>query len=304
MLGGIVQTLSVLLAGKFVISEGQPNVLLLVHGITNQSVDLVLPVNHAASIQEIFWNFQSYILVHFTNNHLEIKNSEFNNRLETLDNGATLRINDLRKEDAGIYSVTIDYTDKKKDKISYELIVYEPVPFPAIRSEVTDDNPEQCNVTLHCAVPSNTSDFLYTCKCTLRDSEYQDIKSNASFIWISLPLDHQDVEVACIVRNPADQKNISFNVPSICFNNLYFHQSKGERRQYYLFYLAILPVLGMVLGYFLLLKRNNKKRKESKEMEEIHYTDLAPRSYINQRIEHKDEDCGAVIYSAVVHSPT
>ncbi|KAG9465059.1 hypothetical protein GDO78_019005, partial [Eleutherodactylus coqui] len=103
----------------------RPAVLLPVNGIIGQSVHLTLPVDQTGpEEEEIYWTFQNIILAHGTYNHLKIIPEKFRNRLETPDNGRSLRITNLRKEDGGIYSATIYSADKKTYNISYNLTVY------------------------------------------------------------------------------------------------------------------------------------------------------------------------------------
>ncbi|XP_066465261.1 SLAM family member 5-like [Eleutherodactylus coqui] len=220
MPGRVIGTLTILLAAKLVISEGQPAVPLPVPGIIGQSVNLTLPVDQTGpEEEEIYWTFQNIILAHFTYNHLKIRNEKFKNRLETLNNSRSLRITNLRKEDGGIYSATIHSADKMKYNTSYNLTVYEPVPSPTIQTECRKPSIDGGNVTLHCSVPSNTSDISYTWKCRQNNTEYQ-LCNTGSIIQMSLPPDHQDMEFLCIVQNPADQKNKSINTHNICPNLL------------------------------------------------------------------------------------
>ncbi|XP_073493779.1 CD48 antigen-like isoform X2 [Phyllobates terribilis] len=266
MLGRIIQTLCILLTAVLAFLQGKPDVHLQVHGITNRSVDLILQINRTGHIQEIYWTLQSRILAVFQNNLLDIKNKDYDNRLEILDYGSILRINNLRKEDGGIYHVTVQYTDRNQDSASYILTVYDPVPPPSIQIGWEEDTGERCNVTLHCSVPSQTSHLSYTWKSRHQDSTYQ-LYSNGSSIQISLPPDHQDMELLCIVQNPADQKNVSINTQRDCSHPDTFRGSK-----------------------------------ESKEMQEIHYADLALETKsCERRAGPKNEEHNKeTVYSAVV----
>ncbi|XP_056388654.1 CD48 antigen-like [Hyla sarda] len=306
MLGRIIYTLTILMAPKPIISEGKPDVPLPVHGIINQSADLSLPVDQIGSELEIYWNYQTYILTHFTNNQLKNTDDNYKNRLETLNNGATLRINNLRKEDGGIYYATVYITDKKEYE-SYNLTVYDPVPSPEIRIEVKENTKERCNVTLRCSVPSNTSDLSYTWKYRHQDPKYH-LYNNGSVIQISVNFDSVDMEILCIVQNPADQKNVSYTVRHICHDLVPVSQSKDGRRYYYYMsvIMVILVLVSVMLVFFLNIKRK-KAEKESKQESEIQYAELSlvSQSWKNQRDEPKEEEQSTAIeYSTLVHQPT
>ncbi|CAJ0938888.1 unnamed protein product, partial [Ranitomeya imitator] len=88
----------------------------------------------------------------------------------------------------------------------------EPITQPNVITEKANTK-KQCNITLHCSVTSHTSDLSYTWKSRHQDSTYQ-LYGDGSTIQISVPPDHQDMELLCIVQNPADQKNISITVTS------------------------------------------------------------------------------------------
>ncbi|KAM4013530.1 SLAM family member 5-like [Anomaloglossus baeobatrachus] len=242
--------------------KGKPDVHLPVHGITDRSVDLTLPVKGTGPVQEIFLIFQSIILAFFQNNRLNIKNIKFNKRLEILDNSTIMRINNLRKEDGGIYSVTVHYTDIEQYNASYILTVYDPVASPKIQRQRNDNN--LCNVTLHCSVPSNISDLSYIWKSRNQNATYQPY-SNGSTIQISVPPDHQDMEFLCIVQNPADQKNVSIHVRHVCSYLDTFRKSKDEGRHYHL--LLLFPLAALVIFGWFLFKRYNKKKSAKKTRE-------------------------------------
>ncbi|KAM3920482.1 SLAM family member 5-like [Leptodactylus fuscus] len=234
MVGCILQVLSVLLAANLIISEGKPNAPHPVHGVINQSADLTLDVNQTGDIQEIYWTYKTYILASYMNNHLVVRHYAFANRLETLNSGTTLRITNLRKEDGGIYTVSAHFIHKEINQRSYNLTVYDPVPSPVIWTEVKEDTTDQCNVTLYCSVPSYTSDFSYTWIYRHRDSEYQPY-NNGSSIHISEPPDHADMELLCIVHNPADKKNASVNVRHICPNLVTINHRKCGKKEIFYF---------------------------------------------------------------------
>ncbi|XP_071972509.1 SLAM family member 5-like [Engystomops pustulosus] len=239
MLGRIIETLSILLAAKLLISKGQRRVPLPVYGVINQSVVLRLPVDQTGSGLEMYWTFQGIILALFTNNQQKIMNKKFMTRLETSDSGTTLRIHNLSMEDAGIYAVSVHTTGRNIYQTSYNLTVYEPVPSPDIQREVTGYRTDGCNVTLQCSVPSHPSHLSYTWKYRDQDQEYQPYDSGST-TQISLAPDHQDLEILCIVHNPADHKNVSRNMSQICPKPDITHKCTGGKRSCAFFLVGII----------------------------------------------------------------
>ncbi|XP_075700687.1 CD48 antigen-like [Rhinoderma darwinii] len=200
---------------------------LLHHSAEFYYTDLPLPV------LDVTWQFLTREkittkVVMYHKDQFTIYNSQFNGRLELSDNGTKLRIQDLKMEDTGVYTLIMTFPNLEIGQLTYVLTVYEPVPFPAIRID-RKNTTDRCNVTLHCSVPSNTSDFFYTWKYRLQGLEYQPY-NNGSSIQISLPRDHQDTEFLCIVQNPADQKNVSFNIRHNWLDLIYTNGIKYYKR--------------------------------------------------------------------------
>ncbi|KAG8548012.1 hypothetical protein GDO81_026885 [Engystomops pustulosus] len=240
-----------------------------VYGIINQEVVLRLPVDQTGSGLEMYWTFQSIILAHFSNNQMKIINEKFMTRLEPSDSGTTLRIHNLTMEDAGIYAVSVHTAGRKIYQTSYNLTVYEPVPSPYLRTEVMGYRTDGCNVTLQCSVPSHPSHLSYTWKYRHQDQEYQ-LYDSGSTTQISLAPDHQDMEILCIVHNPADHKNVSSTLQEICSDHANSPDiEKGIKRRYYLLivlYVVVFTVIASAGWYF--MKRNKRRKAEENRKEE------------------------------------
>ncbi|KAM4014116.1 SLAM family member 5-like isoform 2-T3 [Anomaloglossus baeobatrachus] len=187
---------------------GQP-----VAGLLHQSVELC-PLNLSRPVLEVTWKFETQEktrkMAMYHTDKVTLYDAQFTDRLELSNNGAKLRINDLRMEDTGVYTEEVTFTNHEMSQITFVLTVYEPVPQPQV-IKMMENTAEQCHVTLHCSVTQNMSDLSYTWKSRHRYSPYQPY-SNGSIIQISVPPDHQDMEYLCIVHNPADQKNVSTSV--------------------------------------------------------------------------------------------
>ncbi|XP_075700686.1 SLAM family member 5-like [Rhinoderma darwinii] len=260
---------------------------LLHHSAAFYYTDLPLPV------LDVTWQFltrekTTTKVVMYHKDQFTIYNPQFDGRLELSDNGTKLRIQDLRMEDTGVYTLIMTFTNNEVDHVTYDLAVYEPIPLPIIIPEKKDTT-DGCNVTLHCSVPSNTSDFFYTWKYRLQGSEYQPY-NNGSTVHILLPPDHQDMEVLCIVQNPADQKNVSVNIKS-CF-------SKDPSRLRYTGYIIPLFLIILAATIFIIWKIRRKKT-EGEELEYCMAEILSVESSTNINQLDTTEECESKVMDVI-----
>ncbi|XP_071972507.1 SLAM family member 5-like [Engystomops pustulosus] len=156
-------------------------------------------------------------------------------------------------EDAGIYRIDVVQTNGKAESYSCNVTVYDYVPSPYIQREVTGYRTDGCNVTLQCSVPSHPSHLSYTWKYRDQDQEYQPYDSGST-TQISLAPDHQDMEILCIVHNPADHKNVSVQMKDLCHDERpRLHNRRGDtcwiKMSIYLPLLAVLSLLVAVLSF-------------------------------------------------------
>ncbi|XP_069584575.1 SLAM family member 9-like isoform X2 [Ranitomeya imitator] len=262
-------TAAVLLLLSLLIPGEQANTR-QVAGLLHHSVELYDPDLSLPS-HDVIWKFQtqnktSTRAVMYQKSEITIYDSQFTDRLKLSNNGTKLHINDLRMEDSGVYTTEVTLTNNEIHHATYILTVYEPITQPNVITEKANTK-KQCNITLHCSVTSHTSDLSYTWKSRHQDSTYQ-LYGDGSTIQISVPPDHQDMELLCIVQNPADQKNISITVTS-CNN-------RGRPRHQWILY--IIPVIIIVTTVTILLtwkirKKQKKKmrRKQSEEERKVEY---------------------------------
>ncbi|XP_018431054.1 PREDICTED: SLAM family member 9-like, partial [Nanorana parkeri] len=252
-----------------------------VNGLINQSVLLSPSVDTSHPVQHVYWNFQAHIMASFINSQLTVIRNEFKGRLEMLDDGRALRIGQLTLNDSGLYSVTMTFMDKTLDA-SYNLTVYEPVPTPSIRFKSMEKTTDWCNVTLRCSIPRNTSSLSYTWKYRHGDQLYN---NSGETVQMSLQRESWDMEVLCIVHNPADRKNVS--LAKFCTKYSGKHRKTGQdkkNRGYYSF-LALLVVPLVFLGWYLLdMKKRRRKEPQSIDSEQMNYAELimAPRNVPTQ----------------------
>ncbi|XP_069806957.1 CD48 antigen-like [Dendropsophus ebraccatus] len=191
----------------------------LVMGLVNHSVELSTRLHFPLPVQETIWKFTSVSktvkVAEIGNGSLLTYSEQFKSRIGAFSNGTTIVIQHLSLRDAGEYCAEIILTSKEMYSSYFILAVYEPVPLPAIWIEWEKNTTDQCNITLHCSVPSITPYLSYIWKRRHKDPAFY-LYSTGSSIQISLPPDQQDTEFLCIVKNPADQKNFSVHIGHIC----------------------------------------------------------------------------------------
>ncbi|XP_041429445.1 uncharacterized protein LOC108699370 isoform X3 [Xenopus laevis] len=103
------------------------NVPLQVIGFEKHSAFLKNRIDMTVPMDEILWLFKTkekqVRLADFSKPYFEIRFPQFNNRLEPLDDG-TIRINDLRMEDSGIYTAAITFINHETKRLTFNLTVY------------------------------------------------------------------------------------------------------------------------------------------------------------------------------------
>ncbi|XP_068109292.1 basement membrane-specific heparan sulfate proteoglycan core protein-like isoform X2 [Hyperolius riggenbachi] len=207
-------------------------------GLLNQSVDLSIAVGEPPT--QVTWKFdnrnQTFKIAEIEDNDLQPHYHQFTGRLEALKNGTVLRIKDSTKADEGIYYAYVTLVDHQLLKFTYYVTLYEAVPTPSVNVTEINRTNESCNVVLHCSVP-NTSNVSYSWKYRHGDSDYHEYNSTAATIQMPVSRDSRDLEVWCIVHNPASKKNVSIRVTPC--------QQKENRHHYFL-----IPAILLLLGIF------------------------------------------------------
>ncbi|XP_041429451.1 SLAM family member 8-like [Xenopus laevis] len=146
---------------------------------------------------------------------LDIQNRQFEGRLQSSHNGTTLRISGLTMNDSNVFKADIILISSDIHTMYFNLTVYEPVPVPSITAHLEGDNKTQCEFTLHCSVPINTSLILFSWMYRCGNSGYQHY-ANGSTLAIMLQNLSKTTDFLCLAQNPADEKNASFRVQQIC----------------------------------------------------------------------------------------
>ncbi|XP_041429910.1 T-lymphocyte surface antigen Ly-9-like [Xenopus laevis] len=193
-----------------------------VSGLITQSVSLA-PTEHLAHpVEDVTWYYASnrikFRIADFRNQQLSIQHSQFSQRLEVDNSGTRLWIRELRSEDTGSYTAAIvrQGTGQTVD-LTFTLTVYEPVPYPEIKMEKVWITPDWCNFTLHCSAPTKSSALSYS--WMYRHKERYQPYTNGTTIHVSLQPESWDGEYLCFIHNPADQKNVSISLQTICNDN-------------------------------------------------------------------------------------
>ncbi|OCT69155.1 SLAM family member 9 [Xenopus laevis] len=230
--------------------SGRQDVLHQVSGILNQSVCLSHQLDFL--VERIVWelehNGSAFKLAEYEDQSLITLNSRFSNRLESSNAGTALRITKLKIEDSKIYKAIITLRNADIRTVYFNLTVYEPVPDPTLSAHVEKDK-TWCNVTLHCSVPTNVSLIFYIWMYRNGSSGYQHY-TNGTTIHLLLMDIPQNMEFLCLVKNPAEQKNVSAHVEQICehVNAAAVDNSCWIKLHVYLPILAILSVAMLLVA--------------------------------------------------------
>ncbi|XP_053133840.1 SLAM family member 5-like isoform X2 [Hemicordylus capensis] len=201
-----------------------------VNGVLGGTAFLPVTLKVGKVARHIEWTFQNTshrrVIAQFENGELELPNSRdgFGLQLERA-NETTLKIKDLKMEDAGKYKAHVKLGTTGIQDASFNLAVYEPVPEPKILYNLTR-TPDRCNVTLQCQVSGNGG-FNVTWKRgdrPLRAWEegpggWYQLSGNGRDLRLLLwPPSSSDSDFSCQVSNPADCKQSLVNLRSICPN--------------------------------------------------------------------------------------
>ncbi|XP_030043009.1 SLAM family member 8 isoform X2 [Microcaecilia unicolor] len=192
-----------------------------VNGILGGSVLLPLDVT-PEHILNIEWRFGSGALIplgQFKNRIFNEFNfsTRFHQRLQ-MYNETTLRVDGLEMRDTGTFEAHITFTTGYLVKQDFHLTVYEPVPTPEIRKLTTSR--DSWNITLECMV-SPQADVNITWIAGALPAGVEELQQhwqnpNRNSRIISLNCNATDRPLFCVVSNPVDMKNTSYNLSSEC----------------------------------------------------------------------------------------
>ncbi|XP_053133836.1 SLAM family member 9-like [Hemicordylus capensis] len=215
-----------------------------VNGILGGSALLRVALSPTEPVAEIKWKFRAetgltLLIAEFVGGRLERPNprDRFGQRLEMADEAA-LRIRALEAGDSGVLTARVRLATALVHEHSFQLSVYEPVPTPQILPQLVVNTPDGCNATLQCQVPG-TGQFNVFWKRgdSFEGLDWHQLSNNGTALHLSWRPNSSALYFTCLVSNPVDQKNIAFDLLSIC-------QSKGTT--FCLSWVGIVILVGLV----------------------------------------------------------
>ncbi|KAM4806330.1 CD48 antigen-like isoform X2 [Urocitellus parryii] len=176
---------------------------------------------------------------------------------------SSLRINNVTSQDSGQYWAQIIFQTGRKITAVFHLTVYDPVPLAQIRTTSASITPSWCNVTLECGAREAVEVLNVTWEVQGPPSEGEQRGApgppNPWTLALSLPLRQPNVSLTCVLSNPVDQKNATFQLLDLC-------SPAGHSRGAIGAFLAGFFILG-VGGFLFLWHLLEKKKKKKMEME-------------------------------------
>ncbi|XP_033030714.1 T-lymphocyte surface antigen Ly-9-like [Lacerta agilis] len=261
------------------LSQAAENPTYHVNGILGGSAFLSLNTPSAKKVVNIEWSFhptsgEPYLLGEFRDgkqdqSHLRSWYEQLMesgdavalriNNLAMLDE-TTLRIKNLTMEHSGLYEARAWFNAAQFQEHHFILTVYEPVPSPRIHHKVESKTPEGCSVSLQCQAPVKEG---YTISWK-RGNPPRILEGSLDKYWlsdngrnlhISWRKSSSDSTFTCLVSNPVDRNNASFDLLKICASE------EGGQQKYW----GFLPLLVCAAGACACLIMIWKKKRLGKE---------------------------------------
>ncbi|XP_063803256.1 SLAM family member 5-like isoform X2 [Pseudophryne corroboree] len=266
---------------------GQAGLPVQVNGLLHGAVTMSIPWNKTRPVNFASWKYSKNgtpkAILDTSKPPYNIYNSQFSGRLEVTDSLMTVTIKDLREEDSGMFSSEITTEDGTVDTFSYNITIYEPVPILDIRAEGKSVTSDWCNVTFYCSVPSNTSALSYNWRYRHNNSEHY-LYNNGATTQVSLRPEYWDMELLCVVHNPADQKNVSLHIQKEC--NLL--AMEGHRNHHVI--VIIVSCISIVLVIMVIMKICIPRMKRRKEFQNPTENRIGETLYIEVTSTREDLD--------------
>ncbi|XP_044800121.2 SLAM family member 5 isoform X2 [Bubalus bubalis] len=138
----------------------------------------------------------------------------------------SLKVENLTCEDSGQYRARVSFPGGLELTQVFLLTVYEPVPSPQILVGSTSITPDWCNVTLECRASGATDDLNVTWENKGLPREWEQRRtsepacnSSANILAVSFPRGQPNASLVCVVSNPGEYKNASFNLGEVCVHD-------------------------------------------------------------------------------------
>ncbi|KAM9685300.1 CD48 antigen-like isoform 4-T4 [Trichechus inunguis] len=194
-----------------------------------ESAQLQLNSSLPLTIREIEWSWisedeKNQLLVSWRPNTTDPAWYDFEDKYKhrfSLTELAFLSIRNLTAEMSGLYEAKIKFSSGKFQEDIVRLCVYEPIPQPQVLIHSSSKTSGWCNFTLECGTPGATENLTVTwlgkgLPGHLEKRGTQEPTPNSRIVSLSLPLSQVNTHVICVVSNPADQKNATLDLGSIC----------------------------------------------------------------------------------------
>ncbi|XP_040001652.1 uncharacterized protein LOC120800011 isoform X2 [Xiphias gladius] len=181
-------------------------------------------------VQSGFLSFGANVIANVRKGEIQILEEMYRNRLLWNKDTGFFTLTGLQRNDSGNYALS--------STILYKLTVYGTVPMPAVKKLRVST--ESC--TLLCFVDKAEETTLLWYK----DEEI--LNQNSSALFLPLTVHKQDFNSSyrCVAANPAEKKNLSFNIKTSCSGQDHTYSRDGIDKRIYISQIAI-PILSLVM---------------------------------------------------------
>ncbi|KAM9685299.1 CD48 antigen-like isoform 3-T3 [Trichechus inunguis] len=249
-----------------------------------ESAQLQLNSSLPLTIREIEWSWisedeKNQLLVSWRPNTTDPAWYDFEDKYKhrfSLTELAFLSIRNLTAEMSGLYEAKIKFSSGKFQEDIVRLCVYEPIPQPQVLIHSSSKTSGWCNFTLECGTPGATENLTVTwlgkgLPGHLEKRGTQEPTPNSRIVSLSLPLSQVNTHVICVVSNPADQKNATLDLGSICL-------WRGSLWSKWLWKGIFATVLVVILGAGVWIWKRRKTETEKDQHQEEQWSYTEPRA--------------------------
>ncbi|XP_052056045.1 LOW QUALITY PROTEIN: T-lymphocyte surface antigen Ly-9 [Apodemus sylvaticus] len=177
----------------------------VISGVLGGSVTFLLNISRDAEIEHVIWNFPPKALaLVFYKKDIMILHKEYNGRLNVSEDGCSLYMSNLTKNDSGSYQAQINQKNVVAPiKKEFTLHIYEQLQEPQVAvKSVTPSEHDSCTVTLICTVngAKDGVQFSWTQKGT-----HVNTSDGSHILRVSQSACDLDLPYTCTARNPVSQ---------------------------------------------------------------------------------------------------
>ncbi|XP_012584359.1 PREDICTED: SLAM family member 7 [Condylura cristata] len=169
---------------------------------------VIFPLNSVESqIENIFWYFNGSSVITIESQEPEDKvivNPRHKTRVSLLDRSYYLKLDNLRKNDSGSYSVEIHHPGQKVSTQKYTLQVYAHLSKPKISQEKQSSENGTCITNLTCSIEQEDKNVTYSWVFVGQETnEFH----NGSVLPMPSELVKQNMTFKCVARNPVSNSS-------------------------------------------------------------------------------------------------